>query len=215
MTPSANIKSVLLNIKNTFEFNDNNWKDKAIDFIADGIRIIGCPSVFEKISEQFEVEDYRLVIPSVAENIIEITDTCNRDIPIMNTNTLLNDCKCAVGNSGNYAEINSGWFNFNFETGTVNVIYFGLPLDDDGLPMIPDNPRVFEALGWYVTFKLMLAGNKHHTLNSWKEASNEWDKALPKAENSLRLDAMTPYYMRLMGDLWINPNVRGSLHRVL
>ncbi len=215
MIVSANIKSLLLNIKNTFEFNDNNWKDKAIDFIADGLSIIGCPSIFEKVSEQFDIEDYRVVIPSDVQNIIELTDTCNREIVIMNTNNLLSDCKCSVETSPTYAEINGGWFNFNVETGKVNVIYYKLPLDDDGLPTIPNNPRVFEALGWYVTFKLMLAGNKHHTLTSWKEASNEWDRALPKAENSLRLDEMTPRYMRLMGELWTNPTVRGNLHKVV
>jgi hypothetical protein len=210
----TNIKSLLLDIKNSFDFNDDNWKDKAVEFIATGIELVGCSSSFERKIEEFEVENYRIPYPHLAQNIIEIEDDCCFEIPIINSTTLFADCKCCTLTSAyKHAEINPGWIHFNFETGTIKVKYYTLPLDEDGFPLIAKDAKVFEALGWFVAFKLILSGNKHHTITNWKEAYDMWRMLLPKAQNSLK--EPTPYFMRLMGNAWADPTLRNRLHEFI
>lgn len=42
------------------------------------------------------------------------------------------------------------------ESGEVNVIYDRFPVDEDGIPTIPDNPSMRDAIMWYVVWYLSL-----------------------------------------------------------
>jgi len=42
---------------------------------------------------------------------------------------------------------------FNFKEGTVLIQYFAFPKDEDGLPMIPDDIRIEEAIEYYIIYK--------------------------------------------------------------
>lgn len=48
--------------------------------------------------------------------------------------------------------------NTSFESGTIRTFFMSIPLDDDGMPMIPDDELYKEALYWYVRSKMIGAG---------------------------------------------------------
>ena len=51
-------------------------------------------------------------------------------------------------------KLDSGYIYTNFESGYVQVAYRGFPIDASGYPMIPDDPKVKEALKCHIIYKL-------------------------------------------------------------
>ena len=47
-----------------------------------------------------------------------------------------------------------GHVMINTQSGYLNLSYMGVPVDDDGYPMVPELPSFMEAIYWYVTMKL-------------------------------------------------------------
>jgi hypothetical protein len=50
------------------------------------------------------------------------------------------------------------WLTTSFADGVVRVHYRGIPVDKNGLPLIPDNHNYKEAIYWYVRSKMYGAG---------------------------------------------------------
>jgi len=70
--------------------------------------------------------------------------------------------------------INNGYLYTNFDEGSVYIKYYGLPTDEDGLPMIPDITEIKKAVEWYIKYQLLL--------NWWfnsevQDIQNKWSKA--------------------------------------
>lgn len=61
-------------------------------------------------------------------------------------------------NSKEYYQLSMSTIMTSFETGKVRVHYMGIPLDDKGFPLIPDNANYREAIYYFVRAKLIGAG---------------------------------------------------------
>lgn len=57
--------------------------------------------------------------------------------------------------------VNGNYIQTTFPRGLVIIAYKGIPTDNDGLPLIPDDPSFLDACFWYVTNRLQLRGWKH------------------------------------------------------
>lgn len=203
------IKRLLSYIKDTFNFNDDNWKLDSIEFIGQGLAIIGCDSktLEKKVTNEEgldNVENYRVALPTDMNNILAVEVDC-RELPILNSTTLIRDCKCCISNEDydGYGELSSTYLHTSFETGSVKIHYYSIPLDNDGFPKIPEDAMTTEALTWFVIYKLMLGGYVHHTITNWKEAYQMWLSLYPQAQNSLKMpDTLET---KAMASWWTNP----------
>ena len=65
----------------------------------------------------------------------------------------------------------------NVRNGYIKISYYGIYTDDEGMPMIPDEPSYFEALYWYVAMKLLyieyFTGRKSQGL--YYDAKSSWN----------------------------------------
>ena len=52
--------------------------------------------------------------------------------------------------SGTTYSVENGWLFTSFCDGVIQLAYRSIPTDKDGLPMIPDNPKILRALEAYV-----------------------------------------------------------------
>jgi hypothetical protein len=54
--------------------------------------------------------------------------------------------------SSNQGEINvkNGFILTNFDCDSIYLQYYGIPIDENGLPMIPDNEHVEKAIEYYI-----------------------------------------------------------------
>ena len=91
-----NIKRLLSYIKDSFNFNNDNWKTDSIEFIGQALSIIGCDSkTLEKKVSTLTISNYRGLLPVNYEYIIAVEKDC-LELPILNSTTLINDCKCCI-----------------------------------------------------------------------------------------------------------------------
>lgn len=51
--------------------------------------------------------------------------------------------------------VNNGYIKLNIRSGYLKVAYQAISVDEEGYPMIPNDPSFFEALYWYITMKLL------------------------------------------------------------
>lgn len=59
-----------------------------------------------------------------------------------------------LSNTIQYA-LKPGYIMSNVRDGYIKLSYYGIYTDDDGMPLIPDEPSYFEALYWYVAMKIL------------------------------------------------------------
>lgn len=88
--------------------------------------------------------------------------------------------------TGEYYQINKNFIQTSFETGHVKLHYTAIPVDECGLPLIPNGAMYKQAVVWYVTQSLLLAGYVHPVI-SWEMANLKWEDFLPKAQNEMKM----------------------------
>lgn len=67
-----------------------------------------------------------------------------------------------------------GYINTSFSEGIVTIYYRGIKTDEDGFPMIPDNPNYIQALYWYCRAMMIGAG--------WKDGVFTYEKCIEQFE---------------------------------
>lgn len=131
-----------------------------LDYTIDFLHIVGVPAEF--IDKLYEIEfiDYRAPLPEdfVESNQVIIndrvaryaTDTFHNLYSELETTTnyALND---KLPRAADYAfSINNSYIYLSKEKGNLKMSYKAIPVDEDGWPLIPDNPVFFRALSLYI-----------------------------------------------------------------
>ena len=94
---------------------------------------------------------------------------------------------------------------------TFGFVYYSMPLDDNGMPLILDNEFVKEALPYFIIYKLSLGGYKHPVIDL-ETANNVWETKshrarnnvnYPSIEDAIKMTQMmtNPYYDRILSYL--------------
>jgi len=195
-----NINRLLASVQDLFELNDNNWRAKAIESIGRGLEILQIFTGYHKTSCTKTVENNRVKLPCHLESL-EYIEYCGCPLKLTGaTNFITADSADMKQYNEVFGELNPNYLHTSFADGEVTFYYKTLPLDKDGFPEIPDNAEVAEALEWFVIYKLMLSGYKHHTVNDWREAYNMWTTLYPRAQNSATFP--TPEKMETFMEMW-------------
>lgn len=81
-------------------------------------------------------------------------DRCDQDSPSIHNKSSLE------------VTMDSNYFYFNFETGSIYLQYFKMMLDEDGLPMIPDVVQIELAIEYYLLYRFF----QEAYINNWFDA---------------------------------------------
>jgi len=186
ITNKVSIQRLLVNIEDTFNLNNESWKSKAIETIGRGLEIIKVSSMFKKTSITKKLIGGKTSLPCDIKTLIQIEyEDC--ELIINNRRNFIKECAndlpCHHIATG---QLNGNILHTNIEQGEVVIYYLSIEVDEEGYPLIPDDPMVFEALEWYVIYKFLLAGNKHHTIKDHREARAMWEEYYPQARNSVK-----------------------------
>ena len=95
--------------------------------------------------------------PTVFSAVIETDPTPNENH--FWSSTLEAVANCPV-NEHNWFAIEMGWITTSFADGVIRLYYKSQPLDENGLPLIPDNENYKQAIYWYVRAMMVGAGYK-------------------------------------------------------
>jgi hypothetical protein len=99
-----------------------------------------------------------------------------------------------------YYQIEMGFINTSIADGVVRLHFMEVPVDEDGLPLIPDNENYKEALYWYVRGKMIGCGYKD-PVYSVQHCDEKFEKLAARAIAEIRypsLDQMENRYDTLV-----------------
>lgn len=122
--------------------------EAAIQYSIDFIRIIGLPSIFEEKQETVDICDYRGPLPCDLVSVIQVRDCKTKECLRGMTDSF----------NGNSDTINS-FASFktqgrliytSFKEGEVDVAYRAIKVDNEGLPLLPEDPVFMRALELYI-----------------------------------------------------------------
>lgn len=122
--------------------------EQAIQYTTDFIGIFGLPKLYQDKEEVIVIEDYRGVLPCDLISIIQVKD-CRTNICLR----AMTDSFSSNEDNGKseFAFKTRGNIIFtSFKTGSVVISYKAIPIDEDGFPLLIDNPVFLKALEAYI-----------------------------------------------------------------
>ena len=129
--------------------------EQAIQYTIDFIGIFGMPKLYQDKEEVLHIEDFRGRLPCNCIQINQIKD-CKTDICLRSMTDNFMPREHYDENVGNKIpqelsfKTQGQLLYVSFKTGDVLVSYKAIPIDNDGLPLLIDNPVFLKALEAYI-----------------------------------------------------------------
>lgn len=164
------------------------WHADAHEWIGEALGIMNCVVGMVTTQCKAVVKNYRVKIPCPVETLHGVVfENCkltliNGSIMVDRVAQILEHAK---QHPIHHYQVNPGFIHFSFEEGEVELFYDSFPTDQNGLPMIPKDFKVFEALSWYIMKQLCMRGMKHPVIN-YDRALERWETLYPRAQNSMK-----------------------------
>lgn len=120
--------------------------EQAAQYTIDFVSIFGMPKLYQGKEEILHIENFRGVLPCDLISIIQVKD-CASNICLrsMTDNFLPRDEK------GDLAfKIQGNIIYTSFKTGDILISYKAIPIDEDGFPLLIDNPVFLKTLETYI-----------------------------------------------------------------
>lgn len=120
--------------------------EAAIQYTLDFIHTVGVPNIYLDKETTITIDNYRAKLPCDLIAINQVyhvkTNKCIRSMTDNFNNT---------EDKGEYTFKTQGSIIFtSFKEGDIKISYKSIAVDDDGIPMIPDNPIFLKALELYI-----------------------------------------------------------------
>lgn len=145
--------------------------EQAVQYCIDFVHIFGLPEMYFDKEILVKIEDFRGELPCDLIMINQVKDTCSNICLRSMTDTFFPDGrhrgKRTLGYTGYRDELSYKVQNHiiytSFKKGEVKINYKAIPVDEDGFPLIPDNPTYHKALELYIkvqVFTILFDQNK-------------------------------------------------------
>lgn len=214
-----------ISIKNTigrflkeYGLEDTSYVEDLPQWVEDAINIIGISNYYVYKYKLLTVTGSKVCLPCGIENLYGFWVTDSIDVAseknqmkrlVIRNNPLIGKGVKDEDNVLLYGNINGSYLHTSFETGKVYLVYTGVPLDEEGYPLVPKDAKLNEALQYYFIYKMSLSGFKHPVID-FKTAYQMWEKLYPSAGNSINWMDLQDY--QEFTELWTNPLI-GDLNK--
>ncbi len=129
--------------------------ERAVNYAAEFIEIVGCPKLFQEKTIMLDIEDYRAPLPCDFIDIIQI-----REVTQCGTGRTYRGTTDSFHIGGKKHDehqfdnltykIQNQAIYFSHKDGEAEMSYRAMLLDEDGFPLIPDNQSFKKALEYYI-----------------------------------------------------------------
>lgn len=191
------IKAIIAKVYRDLKLTEEEEFDDMIEHAAEALDFIGVYPQYDHISTTINVTNYKAELPcnylsleAIAYDGLPLrpstsqVDIKKKEYPYL-TPTSYNQEKFMNVNyvggiynlpDGNSFKIENGWFKTSFKEGDVQIVYTGLPIDEEGFPLIPNDVSFKEALYWYIVMKWSFAKLRTNDISSeyYSEAKRQW-----------------------------------------
>ena len=131
--------------------------EQAVQYAIDFIHIFGLPEMYEDKEEIIQIENYRGELPCDLISINQVMDMCTHTCLRSMTDTFLPDGRkdgkrvigYIYGDELTFKVQNHIIFT-SIENGKVKISYKAIPVDENGFPLMHDNPVYLSALELYI-----------------------------------------------------------------
>lgn len=160
MSNFISIKTVAENLLRNPLMKNINF-ESIIYYTVDFIGIVGMPKLFIENTVDINIKKYRGELPCNLTDIIQARWTyCGQVKPKSFPMRYATDSFASKHHCNNSPDLNcksdltysiqGSIIYTSQETGVVTLAYRGVPIDEEGYPMIPENPRIRRALESYI-----------------------------------------------------------------
>lgn len=213
----VSMKTVIAKIYRDLNINYELSDLDMYEWASEALSMIGAFSQYEEITTKLEFKNGKACLPLGFEKLVNI-EYCGKPL-FWSTNTNRHNYACDGCNIPNYSDgcCQEG-YNFYIKGGyvisdidcqnkdKVTITYLGLPTDEDGYPLVPDDVYYIKAVAAYIIHML--------DKQEWRKG-NIADKVMQKSEtdwlfyvNSARGSANMPNLAQL-------ENLKNTLRRMI
>ena len=147
----VNIRTILSRILDHPLLSDMDIS-KAVTYAVDFMQLVGVPMIFEDKLLQATISNYRVALPT---DYYEMNQVRNNNGYLTYATGSFNNSTNSLykNNSSNTYYISNGYIYFNTSDGNVEISYMAIPVDTDGLPLLPGDSNFLLALEAYIKVK--------------------------------------------------------------
>lgn len=163
--------------------------ERVIKYAADFMQIVGVPKMFDNKTAKLEVTKYKAELPCDFYSILGVRMS-DSHIAFRATTDIyhMSDDKEPADNYRDLTYKLQGNYIFtSIEDGEIEISYLSIPVDEEGLPMIPDNVKYINALELYIKkrlFTILFDQQKLHQ-SILQNVQQEYAFAVGQAQNDL------------------------------
>jgi len=210
ITKFKSFKSIIAGLYRDLGINTEINEQDVVEWVAEALNMIGSYSQMEEVSTTLTVSNHRVQLPC---NLTYPKDITYNGKPLSwSTKSAANNYKCDTCNTiptccteYNFY-IQDGYLNTSLESGELCIVYLGIPVDDDGYPLIPDNVYFDKALKAYCTYMLDRIQFRRGLLPevAFRESQKDWYFYVNSARgsaympNSAQMDRIQKIWVRLI-----------------
>lgn len=161
-------------------------KDLNYEFIVDNaiqvLRILDAPSIYVTKRERLNVVNFRTLKPIDMIKIDGITRTdTGRPITLSSSEDISQEFFHAGGSTPSRRDytysLNSKYVSVNFETGTIDIIYKAIAVDEECYPLVLDEETLLRCIESYIKWK-------------WYDIMNDMDMISDRKLHKAEVDYM-------------------------
>lgn len=194
----TSVKNVLEGLYRDLHIQEEiNYLD-VYEWIGEALEAIGVHGQFSHIVQSIDICNFRAELPCNFHKLLQInylnsplviaSSTFNNILP---TKNLINEPLVINGIEESFPQliasngvdipwtytINNNFIFTNFNKGTISMSYVGIPVDEEGFPLVPDNYYFIRAMKAYVTMKLDYIGWRTNKLTKdvYKDSEEKWE----------------------------------------
>lgn len=182
---TCSVNKVIGQIYRDFRPSHSGWINDAIEWIGDAIEVMGVHQGYEVVNVTVKVIDFRAKLPCDLKEFLGVEHN-NMRLQRSGAINQKNRCSCldnmVCHDETKSYSLNPGYVQTTFTDENITIYYYGLKVDCDGFPEVPDNALYREALTYFVMMKMCGRGFKHQTFD-YKSARGLWMETYPRAQN--------------------------------
>ena len=116
--------------------------ETGIQYVVDFLGTVGIPQTYIEKSKCLHIEDYRAALPN---DLIMINQVKKGNTYLKIMSSSMHD-----KSDNNTFKVQGTVIYTSFKEGDIEVYYKAIPIDENGAPLIPDNPIFLKALELYI-----------------------------------------------------------------
>ena len=178
------VNELIYRIKRNRLLSDVNYSDIAMD-IMDLVKMVGAPIIYESKIETIPFVAFRTEIPKDMFYLEHLSyKKGNQMIPLQYSVShsggkwnCISERGMSIRSNMTYS-IKRNYIYLDVESGVINIEYKAIVVDENGMPMIPDNVHLIKAIESYVKVQHFIEkddmGDMHQSVLQRAEREYAW-----------------------------------------